>query len=82
MRHSIPGQTPSSKRPDGQAELKQRRVYLREDKSAPDSRRPTAQISTELPSLQADNVGLEQLVAALTRIPIPRPKKRTSNSAT
>ena len=81
MRYSNPGKTPFSKR-----------LASREDKSSPDSRRPTAQISTELASLlvaeetrlvmEADNVGMEQLVAALTRIPIPRRKNKTSKSTT
>jgi hypothetical protein len=54
----------------------------------PSNSRP-APISPELGSLlaaeetrlimEADNVGLEQLIAALTRIPIPHRKKKTSN---
>ncbi len=92
MRHSTPGKTPSSKRLDGQAELKQRRASSRDSKPSPDSSKPTAQTSTELASLlaadetrliiEADNVGMDQLVAALTRIPIRRRKNKTSKSAT
>ena len=80
MRYSTPGKTPLSKR-----------LASLEDKSPPLSGSPTAQISGELASLlageetrlvmEADNVGMEQLIAALTRIPIPRRKKKTSNGA-
>jgi hypothetical protein len=76
MTHSTPGKTPSSKR-----------LASREGRSSPDSRKPTVRISPELASLlaaedtrlimEADNVGMEQLVAALTRIPIPRRKNKT-----
>jgi hypothetical protein len=80
MTHSTPAKSSSSKRP-----------AFREGKSPADSRQPTVRISPELTSLldaeetrlimEADNVGLEQLIAALTRIPIPRRKKKTSNGA-
>ena len=81
MRYSTPGKTPLSTRPGS-----------REDKHLTNSGSPTAQIGAELPSLvgaeetrlviEADNVGLEQLIAALTRIPIPHRRKKTSNGAT
>jgi hypothetical protein len=81
MRYSTPGKTPFSTP-----------LASREDKHPLNSSCPTAHISAELASLvgaeetrlvvEAGNVGLEQLIAALTRIPIPRRRKKTSNGAT
>jgi hypothetical protein len=87
MTHSTSGRTPPTKSLNGQVRLKQEaRASSRENTLSHDSRDPTPQISRELASLlakpetrqimEADNVGLEELVAALTRIPIPRSRRR------
>jgi hypothetical protein len=84
MTRSTSGRTPSSKRRNGQVGVGQGpHASLRESKSSQD-RNPTQRISPELADLlagqearlimEADNVGLEQLIAALNRIPIRRRK--------
>ena len=86
MTHSTSGRTPPLNSPNGQVRLKQgARVSSRENTLSHVCRDPTPQIRRELASLlaepetrkimEADNVGLEELVAALTRIPIPGRRK-------
>jgi hypothetical protein len=87
MTHSTSGRTSPTKSLNGQVRLKQEaRTSSRENPLSLDSRKPMQPISRELASLlaepetrlmmEADNVGLEELLAALTRIPIPRPRRR------
>jgi hypothetical protein len=83
MTHSTSGRTPPSRPRDGQVRLEQeRRAPSREGNLSQDGK-PTEQVSPEFANLLAeqkthsimepDNVGLEQLIAVLTRIPIRRP---------
>lgn len=80
MTHSTSGRTPPSKPSNGQVRLR-RRAPSREgnfshdsgvnqlNKSAPSSRVCSPSKKTRM-IMEADNVGLEQSIAALTRIPI------------
>jgi hypothetical protein len=85
MTHSASRRRPS-KHFDGHVGPKQEAsASSREDNLSQDHRKPSQQVSTAIASLltgpetrlmtEADNVGLEELVAALTRIPIPRRRK-------
>jgi hypothetical protein len=85
MTDSTSRRTPPSKRRNGQVRPRQdTKDSSRDDRRSP-ARREPAQISPAVASLlrepethlvmKADNVGLEELVAALTRIPIPRRRK-------
>jgi hypothetical protein len=81
MKNPIPRKAPTAKR-----------LVLRECRSPADSGNQPVQASPQLAGIlateqtrlimQADNVGMEQLVAALTRISIPRRKTKRSNSTT
>jgi hypothetical protein len=84
MTNSTYGRTPPSKRRSGQVRPRQDARDSSRDDSSP-ARREPAQVSPAVANLlrepetrlvmEADNVGLEELVAALTRIPIPRRRK-------
>ena len=86
MTHSASRRTRSSKHFDGQVGPKhEASASSRENNLSQDHRESSQQVSTAVASLlagpemrlmmEADNVGLEELVAALTRIPIPRRRK-------
>ena len=87
MTETTSGRTPPAKNLGGEVRLKREaRVARRENAPSQDGCKPTQVIGRELASLlaepktrlimEADNVGLEELVAALTRIPIPHPRRR------
>jgi hypothetical protein len=87
MTDSTSGRTPPARRLNGQVRPKQNaRALSHENKLWQDRGNRTQQISAELAVLlaepetrlimEADNVGLEELVAALTRIPIPHRRRQ------
>jgi hypothetical protein len=87
MTQTASGRTPPAKNLGGEVRLKREaRVSPRENTSSQEGRKPTQLVNRELESLlaapetrlvmEADNVGREELVAALTSIPIPHPRRR------
>jgi len=72
------GRTSPAKRPDSQVRPKDTTASRRNKpaadhhESAQQLGRAVANLSAEPETMEADNVGLEELIAALTRIRIPR----------